>query len=658
MKKNIQITAPNVFVFISIFILTAPVFIFGITDSEVYQVGTFSNSIINQNIYNPFIFFIDFLGPGISFPLGNYPFYHPISIIFGSNLKLFFLFSGIVNFYIQIYYFNKILKYFDLNKKDKYFSFLILFSISNFNNFWSDDWISVFYTYTFYFPIIYYLLKLYKDRSLNNFIKFGLCCSFSFINSHPGIFYNIVLFCFIFLVLNGLKSFLKNKYFYISIISILLISSHNLYYLSVETIKFQEIPRAVQQSYSLKYYLASLGLPLNFSWISITRYPCIGLFFFIGLISAYRVYKEGNSKKYYYINFIFIFFTFWSLADFVKYIPVVSGIWQARDLVNISSYILFFIFLKEIKENKIKLGILFLNIVMIFFFYIACFYKFIPYNSNQSNIIKNNKISQNLKGSFSMIELDHRFENKLYFGTDFIKEIQKKTFRNEGIFNTTDFTKLNFSPFHADFKNISLDQIQKSEHKMRGWLKPDLTEMNSEIFLSIFRIKYLILTDKDYLNLKEKNNFIVLFEKIIQNKKVYFLKRKNFKNYITISKEIYDKITCDRLNLINCLQKYENNFNFTNKISVEKIDNNSYKFKGALKENEILITNFLYDDSWVSTNGKILHLDKRLILLDFDEYAILQYDNKLRFIFLCISMITLFAMIIYLIFNTNKKKFN
>ena len=109
MKKKSQIIAPNVLVFISIFILTAPVVIFGIKDNEVYEVGTFSNQIINQNIYNPFIFFIDFLGPGISFPLGNYPFYHPISIIFGSNLNLFFLFSGVVNFYIQIYYFNKIL---------------------------------------------------------------------------------------------------------------------------------------------------------------------------------------------------------------------------------------------------------------------------------------------------------------------------------------------------------------------------------------------------------------------------------------------------------------------------------------------------------------------------------------------------------------------
>ena len=655
MKKESQIIAPNVLVFISIFILTAPVVIFGIKDNEVYQVGTFSNQIINQNIYNPFIFFIDFLGPGINFPLGNYPFYHPISIIFGSNLNLFFLFSGVVNFYIQIYYFNKILKYFDLNKKDKYFSFLILFSISNFNNFWSDDWISVFYTYTFYFPIIYYLLKLYENRSLNNFIKFSLICSFSFINSHPGIFYNIVLFCFIFLLFNGLKSFFKNKYFYLSIILLLLISSHNLYYLSSEMNKFQEIPRAVQDSYSLKYYLASLGLPLNFSWISITRYPYNGLFFFVGLFSAYKIYKENNSKKYYYINFIFIFFTCWSLADFVKYIPIVSGIWQARDVVNISSYILFFIFLKDFKENKIKIGIVYTNIIMIFIFYIACFYKFIPYNTNQTNILKNNKISEYLKESFSSIEQNKRFENKLYFGADFVNEIYKRTFRNEGIFSTTDFTKLNFSPFHADFKNISLDQIQKSPFKMRGWLKPDLTEINSEIFLSIFRIKYLILTEKDYLTLKEKNNFIILFEKIIRNKKIYFLERRNFNNFVTISKEIYDKITCERLNFINCIQKYENNFNFTNKISLEKIDNNSYKFKGSLNEREILISNFLYDNFWNLYNGTIYHLDKRLVLLDFNEYAILQHDNKIRFILLCISLITIIVTFFYLILYTNKK---
>ena len=465
-----------------------------------------------------------------------------------------------------------------------------------------------------------------------------------------------MLFCFIFLLLNGLKSFFKNKYTYLSIILILLITSHDLYYLSVETVKFDEIPRAVQQSYSLKYYLASLGLPLNFSWLSITRYPFNGLFFFVGLFSAYRIYKTNNSKKYYYINFIFIFFICWSMADFVKYIPVVSGIWQARDLVNITSYILFFIFLKEFKENKIKSSIVYINIIMISLFYMACFYKFIPYNTYPSNVLKNNKISEYLKESFSSIKHSQRFENKLYFGSDFFNEIdQKKTFFNEGIFYTTDFTKLNFSPFHADFKNVSLDQIQKSPYKMRGWLKPDLTEINSEIFLSIFRIKYLILTDKDYLTLKEKNNFTVLFEKIIQNKKIYFLERKNFKNYVTISKENYDKITCEKLNLINCIQKYENNFNFTNKISLEKMDNNSYKFNGSLKEREILITNFLYDNSWNSFNGTIYHLDKRLVLLDFDEYAILKYDNKIRFILLCISMITLFATIFYLFINTNKK---
>ena len=70
--------------------------------------------------------------------------------------------------------------------------------------------------------------------------------------------------------------------------------------------------------------------------------------------------------------------------------------------------------------------------------------------------------------------------------------LQKRTFRNEGIISTTDFTKLNFSPFHADFKNVSLDQIQKSENKMRGWLKPDLTEI---IWIRLFFWKILTMPE-------------------------------------------------------------------------------------------------------------------------------------------------------------------
>ena len=211
--------------------------------------------------------------------------------------------------------------------------------------------------------------------------------------------------------------------------------------------------------------------------------------------------RNKTSKKFYFINYIFIFFTIWSLTEYVKFIPIVSGIWQARDIVNITSFILFFIYLQEIKRDNIKNLIIFTNILIILVFYLACFYKFIPYNINDKNILINNNISKNFKENFNDASNSEMFENKIYFGPDIINEIDiKKSFRNVGIFNTTDFTKLNLSPFQSDFKNISLDQIQKSQYKMRGLLKPKYTEINNEIFLSTFRIKYLLLSEIDFWN--------------------------------------------------------------------------------------------------------------------------------------------------------------
>ena len=107
--------------------------------------------------------------------------------------------------------------------------------------------------------------------------------------------------------------------------------------------------------------------------MSITRYPFIGLFFIIGLLASVKILKEKSSKKYYYINYIFLFFTLWSLTEYVKFIPIISGIWQARDIVNISSFILFFIFLKDIKNSSFKRKILFINFLMILIFYLFVF---------------------------------------------------------------------------------------------------------------------------------------------------------------------------------------------------------------------------------------------------------------------------------------------
>ena len=75
-----------------ILLFSIPILIFGTSDVETYYWGFFSNSIYNQNFYNPFINFIDYYGPGTRVPLGFFPFYHPLSIIFSGSYKLFIFF--------------------------------------------------------------------------------------------------------------------------------------------------------------------------------------------------------------------------------------------------------------------------------------------------------------------------------------------------------------------------------------------------------------------------------------------------------------------------------------------------------------------------------------------------------------------------------------
>ena len=396
------------------------------------------------------------------------------------------------------------------------------------------------------------------------------------------------------------------------------ISAHNIYFLLNETIKFDDVPRAVQQSYSIKYYLASLGLPLNFSWMSITRYPFIGLFFIIGLLASVKILKEKSSKKYYYINYIFLFFTLWSLTEYVKFIPIISGIWQARDIVNISNFILFFIFLKDFKNSSFKRKILFINFLMILIFYLFCFYKFIPFDGKNKNILVNNKVNSNIEKIFSNVVKGEIFENRLYLGPEIDKEIKKGKFNNLGIFSSTDFTKLNLSPFQGDFKNISLDQVQKSQFKMRGWLKSNYNEINNKVFLSIFKIKYLLLTNEDYKKLNNKNDFKILFDENIKDKNILFLERLDYKKHVIISKKDLNNVKCKKQELIDCIEKHKTLFVFTDKIILKKLNRASYEYLGSLNDEYYLITNFIYYKNWQSKDGKIIDYDKCVVILDFN----------------------------------------
>ena len=139
-------------------IFALPIYFFGIKDREDYDLGLFSSKVIFENL-NLFIFFYDLYGPGIKFPVGQGLFFHPF-IIFTKNISLFFFLTIFTHILIQINYFLKLLKQFKIKNNNFIIVILVIFSISNFNYIYSDDWLSLFVTYTFLFVSFYYWNKV------------------------------------------------------------------------------------------------------------------------------------------------------------------------------------------------------------------------------------------------------------------------------------------------------------------------------------------------------------------------------------------------------------------------------------------------------------------------------------------------------------------
>ena len=642
---------------VPILLIVIPIIVFGIKDTEVYRVGFFSNTIYNYNFFNPFIFFIDFYGPGINFPIGNFPYLHPFSILLSENIRWFFFLSGLFNLFIQINYFNKILKFFKIKKENRFFSFFIIFAISNFNYLWSDDWISVFYTYTFFFPCFYYYLKVIRRGDLLSFLQFSFIFGFTFINSHPGLLVNFCLFLLLVFIFNYHLYLLKNKFFYLLCFLFFLIVSENIIFLLTEYFKFdQNMSRHIQPGYSFKHYIASILLPANFgTYFEINRYPTFGLIFYIGVLKSLQTIFKKKSKNILYLDFILIILIILTLTDLPKKLIILSGVWQLRDLINILSFILFFIFLKDLKNIKLKKIILFSHILFIIIFYVGNFMNYIPYKYENINIISQKDMSSNSFFALKDIYNENLFENRTYLSPKIYEDMQNMKFSSQGVFATTDLIKFNLSPFHGDFKNISLDKIQKSVKKMRGYLIPNYKEMNSEYFLSIFKIKYFIIYKDEISKIKDLNKFdIVKASSNINGNKILFLKRKNYKSNIVIDKNSLDKISCNNKNLIECININKKIFKKIDYINFTKTGVNEYFIENLSKNTAFLVVPFLYDDYWTVSNNNILNFDKRLMVVKVDNKLTLSYKNNLRFFLKSLSILTILVLLCTIIYYKNK----
>ena len=93
--------------------LTLIINIYGINDVEDYSHGLFTAKTYWENLSNFFIFFYDFNGPGVRFPIGNGPFFHPLNI-FLFDLKIFYTLFAFTNLFIQFYFTKNFLNYLEL----------------------------------------------------------------------------------------------------------------------------------------------------------------------------------------------------------------------------------------------------------------------------------------------------------------------------------------------------------------------------------------------------------------------------------------------------------------------------------------------------------------------------------------------------------------
>ena len=147
-------------------IFTYPLLYYGIVDREDFFNINFNVKYQNPNLFDISRYFFNFIGVGDSFPTTTQALlYHPLNFVF-INPKPFLYFIFIFfHFFAQIYYLSKILRL--LKIKYNYFSlvFLTIFLIPNINYLLTDDWIGVFAVYSFFFPIIYYSLKLLKKKT-------------------------------------------------------------------------------------------------------------------------------------------------------------------------------------------------------------------------------------------------------------------------------------------------------------------------------------------------------------------------------------------------------------------------------------------------------------------------------------------------------------
>ena len=204
-------------------------------------------------------------------------------------------------------------------------------------------------------------------------------------------------------------------------------------------------------------------------------------------------------------------------------------------------------------------------------------------------------------------------------------------------------------------------KIQLGNSRTTFGLKSRYDEINSEIFLNIFNIKYLLVYENELDVLKNLKNFVEIKNIEIQNRKLILLERQNFNEKVLIKEK---NLKCNNdINLVSCIEKNKDKFILSKNFKFEKIEANKYQIikdnKDLINSDYSLITPFLFSNNWKSKSADLIsNFDNRLLIINLvsNENEKIYYSDNNRFYLIIISLTSLLSLFFYLLLIKFKRK--
>ena len=285
---------------------------------------------------------------------------------------------------------------------------------------------------------------------------------------------------------------------------------YNQYSLSILYDNFEKKPQigyvhlyAFKKAIFYPFYIIQKIIGIDFISLDINykgREPFAGIQLLISILYSLKILFFKESKKFYYINIIFLFMIFLMTRNSFYLINFVSAIWQIRDIVNLLSLILFFLALNYVIEFPIKRFLKNILVYPILFFCIftslSFIYNFKIFKSENytnlewtgylSNTNKNNLLEEFVK----KIETNNQLE-RIYFGNKFYNSMLNKfegtSLSNSTIISFKDFVRYDLKPFNIVSKNSTNIVVREPNFSfMHQWIYPIEEEVSNRTFNQLF----------------------------------------------------------------------------------------------------------------------------------------------------------------------------